>query len=252
MADLYHRNAIIESLITANSGKFSTQSILIPRSLTSTLNGSQALAATDQAVVYVTGTATGYSVVLPNATSVQIGTYYEIYNENTAPVAVRYNDGTLLFTINASSVAKILLQVNGTQNGVWSIWSLETEVASGISNVTASAQTGFPITSTTDTIVTDMTLTPIAGTYLVLFNSSNSSVSNNAQNFISLYRDGVQIAGSERVTQSVASNFVFQTSTQAVTTFNGTQQLRLYGRVSTGTFTINARTLIALRLGGIT
>jgi hypothetical protein len=243
-------NQTVEGSLIANSGLFSTQSILIPRQLTATNNGSVNLLGTDKAVVYVTGTATGYSLVLPDSTTLQLGTYFEIYNENTLAITIKNNSGTTLFTINASSVAKITLQVSGTQNGTWSIWSLETEVASGISNVNVTSTTGFPITSTTDVIVTDMTLTPIAGTYLLIFNSSNSSTNNNALNYVSLYKDAVQIAGSERVTQSVASNFVFQTSTTAVTTFNGVQQLRLYGRVSTGTFTINARTLIALRLGG--
>lgn len=247
---IFHNSATIEGLLGANSGLFTTQSILIPRQLTATNSGTVNLLLTDKAVVYVTGTATGYSLVLPDATTAQIGTYYEIYNENASAITIKNNSGTTLFIINSSSVAKITLQVSGTQNGTWSIWSLETEVASGISNVNVTSTTAFPITSATDVQVTDMTLTPIAGTYLLIFNSSNSSTSNNAMNYVSLYKDAVQIAGSERVTQSVASNFVFQTSTTAVTSFNGIEQLRLYARVSTGTFTINARTLIALRLGG--
>lgn len=58
------------------------------------------------------------------------------------------------------------------------------------------------------------------------------------------------IAGTERVARSTASNFVFQLSTQGRDNFNGTDQLRVYVRTSTGTLSVNQRSIFMFRLGG--
>lgn len=227
-----------------------TQPIATTRTVTAVTNTELALLSTDNAVMYITGTASGYSLKLPDSTSVDVGTYYEIYNSNSAAISVKYNNGSVLFTLNAASVAKVILQTNGTQNGVWSVWSLETGIASGITNYSASSTTVFSTTSTTDTAITDFVVTPQAGTYAIFFNSSNISSVNNALNYVTLYRAGVPISGTERVAKAVGNNFEFQLSTLGVATFNGTEELRVYVRVTTGTLSVNARTGVALRLGG--
>jgi hypothetical protein len=235
--------------LNGHSIKNIKQPIATTRAITASASTQLSLLATDNAVMYITGTASGYSLKLPNSTSVDIGTYFEIYNANSQSVAIYYNDGTLFFTINSNSVAKVILQVNGTQNGVWAVWSLETGQASGIQNYSTSSTTAFATTSSTDTQITSFTLTPMAGKYQIWYNSSNTSVTNNSMNYFSLYQDTTQITGSERVIQSVASNFTFQASLVAVVNFNGSQQLRVYVRVSAGTLTVNARSLTMIRLG---
>lgn len=50
---------------------------------------------------------------------------------------------------------------------------------------------------------------------------------------------------------TVSSNFRFQLNTLAIVDFNGTEQLRVYVKVTTGTLTVNARTGVALRLGPV-
>lgn len=80
---------------------------------------------------------------------------------------------------------------------------------------------------------------------------SATSTNNNSENYVVLYRDNTPITDTKRLAQSVSSSFRFQLNTLGVIDFDGTQQLRVYVKVSTGTLTINARTGVAFRLGGV-
>lgn len=240
-------STISNAVITKNSINYGIQ---VPTSTAVSSNGTLTLSATSNSLQFLTGIASGFSVVLPSSVTMAQGQYFEIYNTSTSPVTIKKNSGTTLTVLNANSVIKITAQTTDVIDGDWLTWSLEVQVASGISNYTTASTTPFATTSATDAQITGFTLTPMAGTYAIWYNSSNSSVTNNSMNYISLYKDGVQINGTERVTQSVASNFTFQMSCQGTAVFNGAEQLRVYARVSTGTFTINARSLIMIRLGG--
>lgn len=224
--------------------------IQVPTATAVTTNGSLSLTATSNSLQFLTGTATGFSIVLPSSVTMSQGQYFEIYNTTTAPITIKKNSGTVLSVLNANSVIKITAQTTNVVDGDWLTWSLEVQVASGITNYTIAATAAFSTSSTTDVQVTGFTLTPMAGTYAIWYNASCTSVSNNSMNYTTLYKDGVAIAGTERVAQSVASNFTFQMTAQGTASFTGAEQLRVYTRVTTGTFTTNARSMIMVRLGG--
>jgi hypothetical protein len=224
-------------------------SVSIPTYTTVTTDGTLTLTSNSTTTHFITGSATGYSVVFPNATTLTNGTNYEIYNRSSNSITLKYNDGSPLAILDLESVSSLILQDNSTGNGVFSPFTVEVAQAAGIENYSLSTSTAFATSSATDVQITGFTVTPKSGEYLMLFNSSNSSTNNNSDNAVSLYKNSTQIAGSERNAKSTASNFIFILSTQAVASFNGTDQLRVYARVSTGTLTVSSRTITMLRLG---
>jgi hypothetical protein len=120
---------------------------------------------------------------------------------------------------------------------------------SNISNSSATATAATTTTSTTDVQMTDMTLTPVAGTYLVTFStivSVNSSATRNVN--VSIYSGGTQIAHSARPVNINASGIGHAVHTQAVTTVDGTQVIEVQWNVSANTATANQRSMILVRL----
>lgn len=221
-----------------------------PSFTVTTTNGTLALNSASSTVQFITGSAAGFSVVMPNATTLDKGTNFEIYNRSSVAVLVKYFDGTLLGILDSESVSSLILQDNTTTNGVFSPFTVEIAQASGILNYNAQAQDAFVTSSTTDTQITSFTVVPAAGEYFISYNASNVSSTNNGECTVSLYKNGVQILGTERTARSTASNFILILSTQGVATFSGTDELRVYVRITTGTLTVNNRNVILLRLGG--
>lgn len=235
--------------MSLNRVKDATQIISTPLSIVTSLNGVYNLLFTTNSILYLTGTSTGFSIVLPNSTSMLIGTYFEIYNNNSESVLIKYNNGDTILSVKSNSIAKIILQINGTQNGVWSIWSLETGQAAGIINENIVSSVIFSTTSTIDIPITSFTITPPSGQYAIWFSSSCENNGNNRLSYCSLYKNTVQIPGTEKVAQSVSSSFVFMLSTQGIENFNGNDELRVYVR-TTGSLNVGDRSLIMIRLGG--
>lgn len=216
-----------------------------------TLNGTLALTATSTVLQFLTGTATGYSVVMPNATGLTNGQFYIITNTTSNVVSVKNNGGTELFQLSQNSIGYLYLQTNSTANGVWVYYQiLASSTASGIINYNLTSTTPFATSSTTDVVITGFTLTPQAGTYAVWYNASVLHTTTPIGHFWSLYRAGVQIADSLRQQDTAHSNQVMVDSTMAVVSFNGTQTIDVRVRRGTsGTLTVNARSLILVRLG---
>lgn len=222
-----------------------------PQYTTVTTGGTLTLDDSSSTIQFLTGVAAGFNVVLPDATTISPGTNYEIYNRTSSPVVLKYSDGSTLGVISVESVASLILQNNSTSKGVFSPFTIEIAQAAGILNYSASSLTPFSTSSSVYVPITDFVVVPAAGKYAIWFNCSASSVTNNSLTYLALYRGNTIIAESERVTQSVASNFTFQMNTLAVADFDGTQELRVYVRVTTGTLTVTARTGVATRLGPI-
>ena len=227
------------------------QVVINPQQITTTLNGNTNLTGTDCATIYITGIETGYTLTLPNATTLENGTYYEIYNSSSQVVTLRNNDGTNLYVLFADSAAKVMLQTNGTQNGIWTIWALELGQATGITNEILTSQLNFQTSSTTDVQITSFSSVPVAGQYAIWFNADASSTRNNSLTYVTIYKDTTAIADSERVEQSVSSNFNFQITTQTTASFNGSEEVRVYVRTdsTSNTYNIDNRTLTLIRLG---
>lgn len=225
--------------------------VTTPTYTTATNNGVLNLNSTSATVHFITGNQTGFSIILPNAQTMSLGTNIEIYNRTSSAILVKYQDGTLLGVLDAEAVSSLILQDNASTNGMFSPFTVEIAQAAGILNYNLQQQTAFSTTSTTDTQITSFSITPASGEYFISFNSSNISSLNNAECTCSIYKAGSQVLGTERTARSTASNFVLQLSTQGVASFNGTESLTVAVRVTAGTLTVNNRSVVMLRLGGI-
>lgn len=118
-----------------------------------------------------------------------------------------------------------------------------------VANQEATATVNDTTTSLTDTLLGSMTLTPAAGTYLVLFSTSAVNSGNGAErNYFSIYSGGTQVTGTERKA-GVAGGMYSVVSTQGVVTVNGSQAVEIRWRVAGGTGTAAARKMILIRMG---
>lgn len=115
------------------------------------------------------------------------------------------------------------------------------------SAATATADT--TTTSATDVLVSGMTLTPAAGTYLVWFTGSVDHSSSNDSIETSIYAGGVQNSASERrFTRGLFSNVTTPFSSVAIVTVNGAQAIEGRWRTTAATATMHERTLAILRV----
>jgi hypothetical protein len=103
-------------------------------------------------------------------------------------------------------------------------------------------------TSTTDTLVTGMTLTPGAGTYLVFFSSDWQNGTNNASNFATIYAGGTAVANSAR--QYTRPNALIRVGVMVsgVATVTDGQSIEIRWRVSAGTGTMGNRSLMLIQV----
>lgn len=111
-----------------------------------------------------------------------------------------------------------------------------------------SATNYITTTSTSDIIATGMTLTPVAGTYMVTFSSSVSG-----SVILSLWSGGQPVLGTERITISKAiehywRNDINNVMTQGIVTVDGSQEIEVRWRVSDHTGTMYARNLSIMQV----
>lgn len=126
-------------------------------------------------------------------------------------------------------------------------------LASGISTTEVSATADATTTSTTDVLMTGMTITPVAGTYLVVF---SGYVDHSAQSVavpISIYVGGAQKADSVRAPvprfNGVGANTLSPVvATNGIVTVNGSQAIEIRWKVASGTGTVHQRTLDIIRI----
>lgn len=124
----------------------------------------------------------------------------------------------------------------------------------GIYNTEVNFSSTLTTTSGTDVLLTGMTITPPAGTYLILFSTWLSHSNGNATITMSLYSGGVQKTDSIRV----AIPFVgaLGTTTQdmplalnGVVTVNGSQSIQIQWHTSLGTASAHSGTMNILKVG---
>lgn len=102
-----------------------------------------------------------------------------------------------------------------------------------------------------DVLMTGMTITPTAGTYLVLASCTSNNSGNNT-NFISVYSGGVQVSGTQQAivrTHNNLANFKIQYVSNCQVTVNGSQAIDIRWRVSAGTGTCYSRYLTIIKVG---
>jgi len=241
---------LIDNITVEGNG--SLAGLILPSTpVATTAAGTLTLTATSGSVVFLTGTAAGYSVVLPNATTLAQGRQYEIYNTSSAPVDIKTNGGATLFTLAQFSTGYLYLLSNGTAVGIWSAWQIfaNPSVATGILNYRSTSSVSFTTASATDVIITGFTLTPQAGTYAVWYNASSAIATNNTKLRSSIYKGGTLIADSTRLTQASGGTWSGMASTMTTSQFNGSQTCDIRVRSSSGNISVLDRTLIMIRLG---
>lgn len=215
-----------------------------------TASGTLTLTNTSNSLQVLTGTAAGFSVVLPDATTLKAGHFFEIPNTSNQSVTIKTNGGATLFTLGQTSIAFIRLETNGTAAGTWIYFQVFfSSLASGIVNYSNTSSTLFTTTSNTDVLITSFTITPQAGTYAVWSNLSASTSQGSRQVTMSLYKAGTAVTDSIREQTSPASNQKFTNSVLSTITVDGTQAIDVRVKVSASTLSIFDRTLLLIRLG---
>lgn len=204
---------------------------------------------TSTTLQFLTGTATGFSVVMPNATTLSVGAHYKIDNTSSQTVTIKDGSGAALFTLGQSSIGELTLQLNGSSAGTWVWWQTSIDVASGIITYNLTTQTPFTTTSTTDVVITGFSVTPQAGTYGIWFNGEATLSTTPKTHWWSIYVGGVQISDSERSQDTAHSTQTMSDSTMTIFQVNGSQAIDVRVRTQNGTLEIDNRSLLLIRLG---
>ncbi len=118
-----------------------------------------------------------------------------------------------------------------------------------------SSSSNATTTSGTDAVLTGMTLTPAAGTYLVLFTGTTTSNQAGAAITESFYIGGVQRADSVRKISPFDGGTLSATSARGdvsisgIVTFDGLTSISVEWSTSGGTATAGPRTFSAVQIG---
>lgn len=246
MAYHYIHDAFIEDELEV--GSF----VRRPTVTSSTLNGTYVMPSNATSAHIIEGTATGFSLRLPDATSEDLVHEFIIINRNSQNISLRDFSGNLLVTISQTSVCYAYLLENGTPEGEWATWQVLINEASGIANYRLISSTPFTTSSRDPTFaaITGFTLTPIAGKYACFYNASVFYTTTPKFHKWAFYRAGVQVTDSLRQQDTAHSDQTMVDSTMTIIDCDGTQAIDV--RVScanTGSLTVNARTMLLIRLG---
>jgi hypothetical protein len=114
-------------------------------------------------------------------------------------------------------------------------------------STSATATGTITTTSLTDVLMTTMTITPDAGTYLAIFSCSASNSNAGKSVFASFYVNGVQVSATERQVSGSANNFA-NLATNAIITPAGGQAVEVRWRVDANTGTTSNRILNLIRI----
>lgn len=87
---------------------------------------------------------TTQNLVLPNATALRNGFWYDVINQSTGAVTVKLNDASTLKVVAGSSTIRFTLINNGTSNGAWAFTSSYGDSASAITALTSDVTASGP------------------------------------------------------------------------------------------------------------
>lgn len=148
---------------------------------------------------------------------------------------ILYFNGTSWVRLPAGVAGQILQTGGAGANPSW-------VNASSVGTITynqATATTTTTTTSPTDVLMSGMTLTPPAGTYLVWFSGDWANTNNGNTGTMSIYAGGTQVLASEVPSYRTSAGAVANFSTHALVTVNGAQAIegrwRTTGNTSTNT-----------------
>ena len=115
---------------------------------------------------------------------------------------------------------------------------------------TSSATTST--TSTSYVVISGMTQTPESGTYVVIFSASGGPSSKDTDSYFAVFYNGSIVSDSERyINQGGNHNHPLNVSlhTIATVTANGSQAIDIRYKTASGTFIINKKSLVLIRVG---
>lgn len=222
--------------------------VLTSNTTATTLNGDLTLTAASTSLQFLTGSATGFSVTLPNATTLAVGTHYKIDNTSNQPVQIEDGSGADLFLLAQNSVGELILELNGTAAGTWIYWQITIATAGGIVNYNTISSTTFTTSSNTDVAITGFSLTPQAGTYGIWYNSENTCTGSGVDNVATIYKGASAITDSLRHSSSPSGSHTFTMSSQTIANFDGSTTCSVKVN-TTGTLSVQQRSLLLIRLG---
>lgn len=125
----------------------------------------------------------------------------------------------------------------------------------GIYTLSASATGTVTTTSATPALLGSMTITPIAGTYQVFFDTTVQTTTGGNSITFAVYNNGTIITNSSRTIQFptatlINSGYPFSCATQAnAVTVNGSQAITIEWSTSGGTATCLNRTITVMKIG---
>lgn len=175
---------------------------------------------------------------------------------NIAATAVSYSPSGNISSTNVQSaiteldsekVDKVTTITAGTGLTGGGDLSASRTLAVSLANTVASATVQTTTTSTTDVSLDTMTLTPAAGTYLVLFNCQTDNTNNGKINTFTLYVGGTIQTDTAYATQ-VDNDIPHNISMSAVKTVNGSRAIEVRWKTNANTGRVNTRNLILLRI----
>lgn len=124
----------------------------------------------------------------------------------------------------------------------------------GLTAAEVSATATATTTSNVDAVITGMTMTPPAGTYLVWYSADLNSPNSGSVVSVSIYVGGVQKGDSLRKIMPFAGGTLTAgsqrvgVSTNGLVTVNGSQAIAIEWSTSAGTITTGPRTMNTLRI----
>lgn len=222
--------------------------ILERQEITTTLNGIEHLEKDDYSFLDIVGTATGFAVRLPDATTLVVGRTYKLVNDSSETIEVQDFGGNKLFDLIASDYAEVILQVGNTAAGAW-VTLVSSSTATGIISYTIDSSTPFSTTSSTDVLIPGMSVTPVSGRYAVWFNGDIDITQNNRLAQCVIKKGVATDEKTRRVAQGVSSNFNTSFHTIGIVNVNGSETVEVLINISSGNLTIVGRSLILIRLG---
>lgn len=168
---------------------------------------------------------------------------------NSAGTSANFAKADHIHNIPAATPSSITTSSSNTKGTAQSFALSDHLHNVSVTNDTASATADDTTTSVTDVLMVGMTLTPAAGTYLVLWSGSIVNSANGAERtWISYYVGGSQVTATER-SIGTAGGAYSASSVQAAVTVNGSQAIELRWRVAGGTSTVRSRRLTILKIG---
>ena len=135
------------------------------------------------------------------------------------------------------SASQVLVLTTDTQGRVTAV----TPTTPTITNARTASTSLITTTSLTDVVMTGQTVTPVAGTYIVLARAMVSNSNNGRKVYLSIYSGGVQASNSEVYTRINTGNATYGNAdiaclvTYAIVTVNGSQAIEQQWRTDANT-----------------